>query len=336
MGARSPQRARAVRHAEVCAHPTAPRSAGVRARTASASRIARAQRPRTGLVAPAQAQLVDERAVRCRLDLLLRGARRAVGELASGIGVTFFVGSIFFTSAAYLQYSEAVNVEHRSRPEPRRRWRPASWEPHRIDWVASSVQLVGTVFFNVSTFAAMKHGFTTHQTNRARVGARRARLDLLPDLQRARLRRGLPPLGLLCNRTLSWWIVALNMLGSIAFGVAAIASLVEPSSGRADQRADLKRRHGARRALLPDRRARADAGGGRRGEPQRGAEAAVRRRRRASGNLYSRLRAHLASDANRCRANGDDQPAAARPRSQEAMPEQPSRATQRRRTPPSS
>ena len=28
-----------------------------------------------------------------------------------GIGVTFFVGSLLFTSAAYLQYSETVNVE---------------------------------------------------------------------------------------------------------------------------------------------------------------------------------------------------------------------------------
>jgi len=30
---------------------------------------------------------------------------------------------------------------------------------------------------------------------------------------------------------MSWWIVALNMSGSIAFGIAAVASLVEPSSG---------------------------------------------------------------------------------------------------------
>jgi hypothetical protein len=28
----------------------------------------------------------------------------------SWIGVTFFVGSLFFTSAAYLQFSEAVNA----------------------------------------------------------------------------------------------------------------------------------------------------------------------------------------------------------------------------------
>jgi hypothetical protein len=32
------------------------------------------------------------------------------------------------------------------------------------------------------------------------------------------------------RRSLSWWIVALNLLGSAAFGVAAIASLVDPST----------------------------------------------------------------------------------------------------------
>ncbi len=33
------------------------------------------------------------------------------------------------------------------------------------------------------------------------------------------------------SRSLPWRIVALNLLGSIAFGVAAIASLLEPSTG---------------------------------------------------------------------------------------------------------
>ena len=83
-----------------------------------------------------------------------------------GIGVTFFVGSLLFTSAAYLQYSETVNVEHGARiSRAASRWRPASWEPQRIDWLAASTQLVGTVFFNLSTFAAMKHGLDTHQVN---------------------------------------------------------------------------------------------------------------------------------------------------------------------------
>jgi hypothetical protein len=147
------------------------------------------------------------------------------------IGVTFFVGSLLFTSAAYLQFWEVVNVERG--PLHRRvahRLRPASWEPRRIDWVASLIQLVGTVFFNISCFQGMKHGLDVKQADR-RVWA--------PDA-----------LGSICfliasecafaevcgrwvclrGRSRAWRIVALNMLGSIAFGVAAVASLVEPSS----------------------------------------------------------------------------------------------------------
>ena len=73
-------------------------------------------------------------------------------------GVTFFVGSIFFTSAAALQYLEAVNTRPGMAPE-RTGTRYVSWEPHRIDWLATSIQLVGTVFFNISTFRAMIDSF---------------------------------------------------------------------------------------------------------------------------------------------------------------------------------
>jgi hypothetical protein len=37
-----------------------------------------------------------------------------------GVGVTFFAGSIFFTCASYLQYSETVNVEHNISSQARR------------------------------------------------------------------------------------------------------------------------------------------------------------------------------------------------------------------------
>jgi YrhK-like protein len=150
----------------------------------------------------------------------------------AAIGVTFFLGSLFFTSAAYLQYAEAVNVEHSLGPSSQRsRWRPASWEPRRIDWLASAVQLTGTVFFNISTFAAMKHGLTTHQRN-ARVWGPDA-LGSICFLIASEL-----AYAEVCHRwlgrrqhSLSWWIVALNLLGSLAFGVSAIASLLAPSTG---------------------------------------------------------------------------------------------------------
>jgi hypothetical protein len=162
-------------------------------------------------------------------------AALAAQWVASGrewIGVMFFVGSLLFTSAAYLQYEEAVNVEHSLHAgAARRRWRPASWEPRRIDWLASSIQLLGTVFFNISTFAAMKHGLTARQSN-ARVWGP----DALGSI--CFLAAGELAFAEVCHRwlgvmlsSLSWRIVALNLTGSLAFGAAAIASLLEPASG---------------------------------------------------------------------------------------------------------
>jgi hypothetical protein len=128
------------------------------------------------------------------------------------IGVTFFVGSIFFTVAAYLQ------------------WGPASWQPRRIDWLASTIQLAGTLFFNVSTFEGMKRGFDAHETN-LRVWT--------PDVFGSICFLVSSELAYaeichrwvcLCLRSLSWRIAALNLVGSIAFGVSAVTSLIEPST----------------------------------------------------------------------------------------------------------
>jgi hypothetical protein len=86
---------------------------------------------------------------------------------------------------------------------------------------ASLIQLAGTIFFNLST------------------------LHSLQDVQRVDLRVWTPDaFGSVCFlvssamayalvaglRTRDWWIGALNLLGSIAFGVSAVASLVEPST----------------------------------------------------------------------------------------------------------
>jgi len=165
----------------------------------------------------------------------------AVGAIASQwgssslegpIGVTFFVGSILFTSAAFLQWSEAVNVDWRGEgaPETRRRWRPASWEPRRIDWLASLVQLVGTVFFNVSTFAAMKHGLDTRQTN-LRVWTPDAGGSIC-FLVASILAYAEVCGGWMCwrVRSLPWWITALNLLGSVWFGLAALGAIIDPST----------------------------------------------------------------------------------------------------------
>ena len=57
----------------------------------------------------------------------------AVGLRATAI--TFFVGSIFFTSAGLLQYLEVANAPRRDAVAgAHERWRLVTWEPRRIEW----------------------------------------------------------------------------------------------------------------------------------------------------------------------------------------------------------
>ena len=127
---------------------------------------------------------------------------------------------------------QAVNTEHRPPSQAARsRWRPASWEPRRIEWLASAIQLAGTLFFNVSTFEGMKRGFDPKQAD-LRVWT--------PDVAGSICFLVSSELAYaevcgrwicLYSRSPSWRIVAVNLLGSLAFGVSAITSLVEPSTG---------------------------------------------------------------------------------------------------------
>ena len=156
------------------------------------------------------------------------GYSSLVGERADAI--TYFVGSIFFTSASYLQYIECISssptVSHADR---RRRW--FAIQPTRVDWWATMIQLLGTVFFNFTTGDALIQGLNARQQ------------DLVvwtPDA-----------LGSICflissqlayaevghrwiswnPRSLGWRIAAINMLGSIFFGISAIAGWVQPTTG---------------------------------------------------------------------------------------------------------
>jgi hypothetical protein len=145
--------------------------------------------------------------------------------------LTYFIGSIFFTSAAFLQYLETSSTPHQFGEKVTEKIHFLIWEPERIDWWSASVQLVGTVFFNISTFAAM---LTT-------LSAIKTELYVWsPDLY-----------GSICFlvssylaysevghaffsfniRDLSWWIAFLNLMGSVAFGISAVgAFIVLPTS----------------------------------------------------------------------------------------------------------
>jgi hypothetical protein len=154
----------------------------------------------------------------------------AVGERADD--VTFFVGSLFFTTAAGLQYLETVNAD-RSTGDlgESTALRLLTWEPRRIDWWSSAVQSLGTLCFNVSTFAAMLTALTVAQQDRYvwrpdavgsvcfLVASALAWLEVAHGWWSWR------------PASFSWWIAFLNLLGSIAFGVSAAAAYVVPESG---------------------------------------------------------------------------------------------------------
>jgi hypothetical protein len=156
----------------------------------------------------------------------LAGYSSLVGARADA--ATYFVGSIFFTAAASLQYVECISAP----TDLAAGWQPRifAFEIRRIDWWATVVQLAGTLFFNVSTLFALDSAFS----------AKRADLVVWsPDA-----------LGSICflvasqlayaeagHRWISWhphdpgWrIAALNLLGSIFFGISAIAGWVVPST----------------------------------------------------------------------------------------------------------
>ena len=114
--------------------------------------------------------------------------------------MTFFTGSLFFTAAAFLTYREAVDAGPHQPVVARRRF--SVFQPSRINWWATAVQLAGTVFFNVSTGIAMVSDLSRAGRAPARVAPRRLGLGLLTGRQRAGLVRGLPRLGGLASGVL--------------------------------------------------------------------------------------------------------------------------------------
>jgi hypothetical protein len=153
----------------------------------------------------------------------------AVGLRASAL--TFFIGSLFFTAAAFLQYREAVDALPARHQAPRHRfW---VWAPHDLDWLACAVQFAGTLWFNWSTANGLRDNLGA-----ATADQRVWRPDAFGSIA------FLVASGLTCvavRRQLvegqpmprEWWIGVVNLLGSVAFGVSAVAAFIVPASGDA-------------------------------------------------------------------------------------------------------
>ena len=144
--------------------------------------------------------------------------------------MTFFIGSLFFTGAGFLTYREAVDAG--PQPPGRARRRFFVYQPGRIDWWATAVQLAGTLFFNVSTGVAMVSDISAQAAHR-----HVWRPDAFGSV--AFLVASALAWFEVCHgwvawrpRAWSWWITLLNLTGSVAFGVSAVAGYISPSTGK--------------------------------------------------------------------------------------------------------
>jgi hypothetical protein len=156
------------------------------------------------------------------------GYSSAVGTSADA--VTYFVGSLFFTSASFLSYREAVDAAPQATNPPHRRF--FVYQPGRIDWWATAVQLVGTVYFNVSTGAAMVTDLSAqaahqHEWRPDAIGS--VCFLVSSVLAWYEVCHGLAAWR---PRSYSWWITLLNLIGSIAFGISAVAGYINPVTGQ--------------------------------------------------------------------------------------------------------
>ncbi|SDR84267.1 hypothetical protein SAMN04489834_0361 [Microterricola viridarii] len=147
------------------------------------------------------------------------GYATAVGVTADNL--TYFIGSLFFTTAALIQLLLT------GRPLPHR----GSARAERFDWFAAAIQFVGTLLFNVSTLAALL------QSTGAEVSARMVwRPDAYGSI--AFLIASILAVVATTDRVSlwdpnarSWWSTWFGMAGSLAFGASAVGAAVDPASG---------------------------------------------------------------------------------------------------------
>jgi hypothetical protein len=159
----------------------------------------------------------------CFLVAPVPGFLQLVGPVADG--VVFFVGSLLFTSAATLQWLQTINADGGGRP------RMVTFEPHRLDWWSAGVQLIGTLFFNATTFRALRTGLGSPSYDQVvwrpdalgsvcfLVSGYLAYVEVTGSLL------GRP------RRTMESVIASVNLLGCVAFGISAVAAYVVPTTG---------------------------------------------------------------------------------------------------------
>lgn len=155
------------------------------------------------------------------------------GEALVTVNTTYLVGGFFFSLGAYASVLLVVNAAQDPPGGSHSRGEAMQWwgnRPRQRDWRGAVVLFVGTLLFAVSLVAAFASGLTPRQSNG---------WIWLPDMlgcvcflvsgHLAMLEVGGGRVAVRAH-DLTWWVVAVNQLGSVLFVLAGLAAFVRPAT----------------------------------------------------------------------------------------------------------
>ena len=161
---------------------------------------------------------------------LYPGLAAATAISASATGAIFFAGSLPFTTAAYLQLWQAANAKDipGDTIKPHKRRRLFNWRPRDVGWLSCALQFIGTVLFNINTFDAMSPPPSWIEQDV---------MVWIPNFfgSIAFLASGYLAFIEVCHRhwawqprSLTWWLVFINLMGCMAFMASALTAMSFP------------------------------------------------------------------------------------------------------------
>lgn len=157
----------------------------------------------------------------CFLTLL---QELGVALAAFQVNLVFFLGSIPFTTAGYLQQFQSANaapLDRKPPVHPERHIRLLGWQPRSPGWLSTITQFFGTIAFNFNTFDALRSP-SDWQTQDLVIwlpGMIGSILFLVSGYL-AYIEAGHAYLTWR-PKDLDWWITAINLIGCVAFMIAS-------------------------------------------------------------------------------------------------------------------
>lgn len=148
---------------------------------------------------------------------------------AGAQNLTYFIGSLFFTTAAFLQWQQSIQHDLRAAHLPPGPWKWWDWRFNDAGYMASVTQFVGTLLFNLNTGIPLGFAGTWLQQDLTVWACNLAgsALFLISSLY------GWVEVGhrwlVVEPRNFSWWIAASNLIGSVLFGISAVLSVQLPT-----------------------------------------------------------------------------------------------------------